>query len=135
MIVKPTLVLGVSLKPNRYSNIAVRRLQQYKHPIIAVGLKEGSIDGQEVMTFESAFANLPSRQAGAETHTNTIDTVTLYLSPPRQEPYMDFVISLQPKRVIFNPGTENPAFYARLKEHHIAYEIACTLVLLGTNQY
>ena len=65
MIVKPTLVLGVSLKPNRYSNIAVRRLQQYKHPIIAVGLKEGTINGQEVITFESAFAKLPDRQAGA----------------------------------------------------------------------
>lgn len=128
MIVKPTLVLGVSLKPNRYSNIAVRRLQQYKQHIIAVGLKEGIIDGQEVMTFESAFAK-------AETHTNTIDTVTLYLSRLRQEPYMDYVISLQPKRVIFNPGTENPEFYIRLKEHNINYEVACTLVLLGTNQY
>ena len=135
MIVKPTLVLGVSLKPNRYSNIAVRRLQQYKHPIIAVGLKEGTINGQEVITFESALALLPSRQAGAETHTNTIDTVTLYLSPPRQEAYMDYVISLKPKRVIFNPGTENPEFYVLLKENNIAYEIACTLVLLGTNQY
>ncbi len=128
MIVKPTLVLGVSLKPNRYSHIAVRRLQQYNQPIIAVGLKEGTIDGQEVMTFESAFAK-------AETHTNTIDTVTLYLGPQRQAPYMDYVISLQPKRVIFNPGTENPEFYARLKEHHIDFEVACTLVLLGTNQY
>jgi predicted CoA-binding protein len=128
MIIKPTLVFGVSLKPIRYSNIAVKRLQQYNHPIIAVGLRSGDIQGQEVMTFESAFAK-------AETHKSTIDTVTLYISPKRQDPYMDYVISLQPKRVIFNPGTENPEFYMRLKENNIDFEVACTLVLLGANQY
>jgi predicted CoA-binding protein len=128
MIIKPTLVLGVSLKPIRYSHLAVQRLQKHNHPIIAVGLRSGDIDGQEVMTFESAFAK-------AETHRNTIDTVTLYISPRRQDPYMDYVVSLKPKRVIFNPGTENAEFYARLKENNISFEIACTLVLLGTNQY
>ncbi|WP_299210363.1 CoA-binding protein [uncultured Dokdonia sp.] len=127
-MIKPTLVLGASLKPIRYSNIAIQRLQQYNHPIIAVGLKAGITHGQEVITFESAFAK-------AETHRNTIDTVTLYISPQRQDSYMEYVVSLKPKRVVFNPGTENPEFYKVLKENNIPFEIACTLVLLGTNQY
>jgi len=97
MINKPTVVLGASLKPNRYSHLAVQRLQQYDHPIIAVGLRAGTINDQEVITFEDAFAK-------AEIDKNTIDTVTLYIGPKHQHQYMDYVVSLQPKRVIFNPG-------------------------------
>jgi len=128
MIKKRTLILGVSLKPIRYSHLAVQRLQHYNHPIVAVGLREGVIGNQEVITFESAFAK-------AEKDKNTIDTVTLYIGPKHQHQYMDYVVSLQPKRVIFNPGTENPEFYTLLKENNIDFEVACTLVLLGTNQY
>ncbi|MEH6407495.1 MAG: CoA-binding protein, partial [Leeuwenhoekiella sp.] len=64
-----------------------------------------------------------------------VDTVTLYLNPQRQEEYYDYIISLNPKRVIFNPGTENPEFYTKLREKKISFENACTLVLLSTNQY
>lgn len=64
-----------------------------------------------------------------------IHTVTLYLNPKRQETYYNYVVSLKPKRVIFNPGTENPEFYNILKENNIPFEAACTLVLLSTNQY
>ena len=64
-----------------------------------------------------------------------VDTVTLYLNPKRQKGYYDYIISLKPSRVIFNPGTENPEFYLLLKKHNIAFEQACTLVLLSTNQY
>ena len=64
-----------------------------------------------------------------------IDTVTLYLNPKRQEEYYDYIISLQPRRVIFNPGTENMEFIKLLKNNQIESEIACTLVLLSTNQY
>ena len=64
-----------------------------------------------------------------------IDTVTLYLNPKRQQEYYDYIISLHPKRVIFNPGTENPEFYELLRNKKIEVEVACTLVLLGTNQY
>ncbi|GAL66544.1 hypothetical protein JCM19301_3022 [Jejuia pallidilutea] len=64
-----------------------------------------------------------------------IHTVTLYLNPNRQKAYYNYIVSLQPKRVIFNPGTENPEFYNILKENNIAFEAACTLVLLSTNQY
>lgn len=66
---------------------------------------------------------------------HAVDTVTLYLNPNAQKEYYDYILSLKPRRVIFNPGTENPEFYAILKENNIAFEASCTLVLLATNQY
>lgn len=127
-MIKHTLVLGASLKPGRYSNKAVSRLRNYDHPVYAVGLRAGQIIDVTVDTFDEAFAK-------AQQHKSHFHTVTLYLSPKHQNAYMDYVVSLKPERVIFNPGTENPDFYKVLEENDIAYEVACTLVLLGTNQY
>ncbi|MGK0379464.1 MAG: putative CoA-binding protein [Patiriisocius sp.] len=118
---KKTLVIGASLKPTRYSNIAINRLTLYKHPVVALGLRKGEVAGIPIETEKIPFKG--------------IDTVTLYLNPQRQAEYYDYIISLNPKRVIFNPGTENPEFYSLLSSHHIESEVACTLVLLGTNQY
>lgn len=118
---KRTLVVGASLKPERYSNIAIHRLKNYKHEVKAYGLREGEVNGVEIDTELIAYTD--------------IDTVTLYLNPKRQELYYDYIIGLNPKRVIFNPGTENPEFYKILDKNNIAYEVACTLVLLGTGQY
>lgn len=118
---KKTLVLGASLNPGRYSNLAINRLVNYGHTVEAVGLKKGIVAGVDISTEKEDFEN--------------IDTVTLYLNPKRQEEYYDYIISLKPKRVIFNPGTENPAFYDMLRKNNIEVEVACTLVLLGTNQY
>jgi len=118
---KKTLVLGASLKPSRYSNIAIKRLVSYKQPTVALGLRKGEVDGVKIETEKVPFSD--------------IDTVTLYLGPPRQEEYYDYIVSLNPVRVIFNPGTENPEFYQILRNNNIEVEIACTLVMLGTNQY
>lgn len=118
---KKTLVLGASTNPGRYSNMAINRLVTYQHPVEAVGLRKGTVAGVDIATEKEPFED--------------IDTVTLYLNPKRQEEYYDYILSLQPKRVIFNPGTENPAFYKLLRENNIETEVACTLVLLGTNQY
>lgn len=118
---KKTLVLGASLNPSRYSNLAINRLVNYGHTVKAVGLKEGIVAEVAISTKKEEFEN--------------IDTVTLYLNPKRQEEYYDYIISLKPKRVIFNPGTENPEFYEMLRRNNIEVEVACTLVLLGTNQY
>jgi predicted CoA-binding protein len=134
-MLKHTLVLGASLKTSRYSNIAIQRLRKYNHPVTAVGLVEGKVGDTEIITFDSAFAKLPVQSTGVETMEENVDTVTLYLNPKRQADYYNFIISLQPKRVVFNPGTENPELYSLLKEAGIDYEIACTLVLLATNQY
>lgn len=118
---KKTLVMGASLNPSRYSNLAINRLVNYGHEVEAVGLKKGVVAGVDITDEKEEFQN--------------IDTVTLYLNAKRQQEYYDYVVSLKPKRVIFNPGTENPEFYEILRKNNIEVEVACTLVLLGTNQY
>ena len=118
---KKTLVLGASLNPSRYSNLAIQRLVDKKHPVVAVGLKKGVVHGVKITSEMKVF--------------DSIDTVTLYLSPKRQPQYYDYIISLHPKRVIFNAGTENQEFNELLRANGIYFEVACTLVLLGTNQY
>jgi hypothetical protein len=118
---KKTLVLGASLNVSRYSNIAIHRLLKYDVPTVALGLRSGEVDGVSIDTEHIDYLN--------------IHTVTLYLNPKRQEEYYDYILSIQPKRVIFNPGTENPTFYKLLQQENIEVEIACTLVMLGTGQY
>lgn len=118
---KNTLVLGASLKPNRYSHLAIQRLVANHYNVVAFGLKSGEVSGIAIDTELLPYKNL--------------DTVTLYVNPENQKAYYDYIISLKPKRVIFNPGTENPEFYALLRENNIDFEVACTLVLLSTNQY
>ncbi|WMQ63584.1 CoA-binding protein [Imtechella halotolerans] len=118
---KYTLVMGASLKPDRYSYLAVSRLVAANHKVSAFGRQQGVIAGIVVETSLEAYQG--------------VDTVTLYLNPKAQKEYYSYICSLQPKRVIFNPGTENPEFYDILKKHAIEVEVACTLVLLATNQY
>ncbi|MFC7358152.1 CoA-binding protein [Jejudonia soesokkakensis] len=118
---KKTVVIGASLKSTRYSNIAINRLVKYGHTVKAIGLRKGVVSGVDITTEKESFED--------------IDTVTLYLSPKRQGEYYTYIISLKPNRVIFNPGTENPEFYKMLQHENIEVEVACTLVLLGTNQY
>ena len=118
---KKTLVLGASLNSARYSNIAIKRLVKYNQPAVALGFRKGEVEGVKIETEKIPFRD--------------IDTVTLYLGPSRQEEYYDYIVSLQPNRVIFNPGTENPEFYDILRDNNIEFEVACTLIMLGTNQY
>ncbi len=118
---KKTLVFGASLKPSRYSNMAVKRLLENNIETEAFGLKEGEISGTQIKTNLNNFQN--------------IHTITLYINPKKQPEYYSAIIALRPKRVIFNPGTENPEFYELLKQHHVEVTVACTLVLLTTNQY
>lgn len=116
-----TLVLGNSLNPDSYSHKAVLMLSGAGVTVVAFGLKKGSVSAVQIDTALKPYKN--------------IHTVTLYVNPKHQEAYYDYVIQLKPKRVIFNPGTENPIFYRLLREANVSYEIACTLVLLSTNQY
>ena len=118
---KKTLVLGASPNPSRYSNKAVNRLVNKNYKVLAIGLREGIVAGVPIIKEKKLF--------------DDIDSITLYLNPQRQKEYYDYIVSLNPKRVIFNPGTENPELYEILKENNIESEVACTLVLLGTNQY
>ena len=118
---KKTLVLGASLNPARYSNIAIQRLVRNNQPTIALGLRKGEVNGVEIETEKLPF--------------DDVHTITLYLNAKRQDEYYDYILSLKPERVIFNPGTENPELYTLLRENGIAFENACTLVMLSSNQY
>src|SRR5690606_2364697 len=115
------LVIGASLNLSRYSNLAIHKLIAHGHEVVALGKKTGNIESVEINTEKVSYKDL--------------DTVTLYLNPTNQIEFYDYIISLKPKRVIFNPGTENPEFYQILRKNNIPFEEACSLVLLSTNQY
>lgn len=118
---KKTLVLGASTKPERYAFKAITMLVEKGHTVLAIGQNAGEVAGVKIYT-----KNIPLKN---------IDTVTLYLNPVRQRDYYNYIIETKPKRVVFNPGTENPEFYQLLQGNGIKVEVACTLVLLTTNQY
>lgn len=118
---KKTLVLGASENPSRYSYLAMRRLHAHHHPVIAVGKKEGVVDGMSI-----------HKQQVQE---DGVDTVTLYLNPQNQKQYYDYILGLHPKRIIFNPGTENDELIQLAEEQNIEPVVGCTLVMLSTGQY
>ena len=118
---KKTLVLGASLRPDKYANIAINKLVEKGHTVLAIGQNQGEVAGVKIYTKQIPLTN--------------VDTVTLYLNPLRQRDYYNYIIEIKPKRVLFNPGTENPEFYQLLRGNGIKVEVACTLVLLATNQY
>lgn len=118
---KKTLVLGASSNPARYSFLAAQRLIAHQHPVVLLGRKNGTIFGETIHNEKLEWQN--------------IDTITLYLNPKNQKEYYDYIISLNPKRVIFNPGTENQEFKDILISKNIVPVEACTLVMLATGQY
>lgn len=115
------MVLGASDNPSRYSYLAVSKLRSKGHPVVAIGRKTGRVADVEVQTEKKP------EQA--------IDTVTLYLNPTHQKEYYDYILSLHPRRIIFNPGAENEELEKLAKEHDIETMDACTLVLLSTGQF
>lgn len=118
---KKTLVVGATPNPERYSYMATEMLRAYKHTAVAFGIRKGQIGSEPIVN------QWPSEQ--------DFDTVTLYLNPELQVQYIEPILNLKPKRVIFNPGTENPQFEARLRQEGIEPIEACTLVMLRTNQF
>ena len=118
---KKTVVLGASDNPARYSYLALKKLSAYNHPVIAIGKKEGKVGDIKI--------NKDHMVEGG------VDTVTLYLNPKNQVEYYDYILGLQPKRIIFNPGTENEELIQMAKANHIEPFIGCTLVMLSTGQY
>lgn len=118
---KKTVVIGASENPERYSYKATIALQKHNHEVIPVGLRLGKINGLEIKTDKPTIEN--------------VETVTLYVGPQNQEAWQDYIISLHPKRVIFNPGTENSAFEKMLSEKGIEPVEACTLVMLSIGNY
>ncbi|MEZ4756530.1 MAG: CoA-binding protein [Flavobacteriales bacterium] len=115
-----TLVLGASERPDRYANMAVRRLRAHGHAVVAVGLRAGLIGDVPI---DTALPSVP------------VDTVTLYVGPVNLEQWREALLKLQPRRIIFNPGTEHPPFEADASAQGIAVEVGCTLVMLAAGTY
>ncbi|MFN0177106.1 MAG: CoA-binding protein [Saprospiraceae bacterium] len=118
---KKTLVLGATPNAARYSYIATKRLAQYGHEVVPVGIRKGEIEGINIVE--------------GTPHEEGVDTVTLYLGADRQPEYYDYILSLKPKRIIFNPGTENPELVLLAKEQGIETVEGCTLVMLSIGAY
>ena len=118
---KKTLVIGASVNPGRYSYLAVQRLRNHGHPVFAIGRKNAMLADVNIETEKLPFSD--------------IDTVTLYINPEHQKEYYDYILSLKPQRIIFNPGAENDELASLARAHNIQVLEACTLVMLATNQY
>jgi uncharacterized protein len=118
---KKTLVLGASQNPSRYSYLAINRLRQKGHPVVAIGRREGIVSDVALIKDKIPV--------------DDIDTVTLYLNNKHQQEYHDYILSLKPRRIIFNPGAENPELEKLAEDNGIQTMEACTLVLLSTGQY
>ena len=118
---KKTLIIGASSNPERYSYLAAERLLAHGHEIELIGKRPEVVFGKKIDTEKKDFGG--------------IDTVTLYVSEKFQPEYYDYIVSLHPKRAIFNPGTENKEFEELLKVNNIDAEESCTLVLLGSGMY
>lgn len=118
---KKTLLIGASTNPSRYANMAAKRLLANGHELVQLGKREGEVDGNKIVL------ELPKLEG--------VDTVTLYVNPENQKPYYDYLMALQPKRIIFNPGTENDELQQLAQKQNIEVTEACTLVMLSTGQY
>jgi predicted CoA-binding protein len=118
---KKTLVLGAGPRPDRFSHKAAVALHRAGHPIVPVGIHSGEVAGQAILHGQPAIEH--------------VDTVTLYLNPARQREYYDYILSLQPKRILFNPGTENHELEELAAKHGIECVEGCTLVMLALRMY
>ena len=118
---KKTLIIGATTKPDRAAFKAIGLLVAKGHSVLAVGQNAGEVAGVKINTKAIPVKN--------------IDTISLYINPSRQRDYYNYIVEAQPKRVLFNPGTENPELYQLLELNNIKYEAACTLVLLTLNKY
>lgn len=118
---KKTVVIGASSKLHRYSNKAVSLLRDYGHEVIAIGNRNGKIKDIDIITHK--------------VHADNIDTISLYLSAKNQIEFYEYIISLAPKRIIMNPGTENPELKILAEENNIEVIEHCTLVMLNLGNY
>ena len=118
---KTTAVIGATPNPQRYAYMATSRLVRYGHKVYPVGIHKGDIEGEKIMT---DYPKLPE-----------IDTVTLYVGPKNQVHWIDYILGLNPKRIIFNPGTENTVLEEKAEEKGIECVHGCTLVMLSAGEY
>lgn len=120
---KKTVIIGASTNPARYAHLAAGMLAEYDHEIVPMGIKTGEVAGKAILDIRR------------KPRVQDVDTVTLYIAPRHQPEWYDYIMSLKPKRIIFNPGTENDEFEKLAEEKGIETLEACTLVMLRSNQF
>lgn len=120
---KKTVIIGATANPSRYAHIAATMLTEYGHEIVPVGIKNETVLGKQIL-------NLRDKPA-----IDNVDTITLYVGPQNQPEWYDYLLSLNPKRIIFNPGTENDELEKRAEAQGVEVVEGCTLVMLRSNQY
>lgn len=120
---KKTVIIGATTNPARYAYFAADRLTNSGHEIVPVGIKKGELFGEEILDIRES------------PKVEDVDTVTLYLGPKHQPEYYNYLLGLNPNRIIFNPGTENDELVKLANEKGIETENACTLVMLGSGVY
>lgn len=120
---KKTVIVGATPNQSRYAYLAAKMLTEYGHEIVPLGIRQGEVFGKEIIDIRKK----PSITA--------VDTITVYLSPVHQGEWMDYLLKLKPKRIIFNPGTENEVFEQAAEEIGIEAIEACTLVMLRSRQF
>lgn len=120
---KKTVIIGATPDRSRYAYLAAQMLSQYKHEFVPVSIKTGEVLGNEILDLKK------------KPEIKGVDTVTLYVGPQNQPAWYDYILSLKPKRIIFNPGTENEEFEKIAEAQGVEALEACTLVMLRTGQY
>ena len=118
---KKTLVLGATPDPSRFAYKAANMLSNYGHEVVPVGIKKGQVAGKTILN--------------GQPNIEDVDTVALYVGPQNQGDLIDYIINLKPKRIIFNPGTENPEFITKAQNNNIEAVLGCTLVMLSLGTY
>jgi uncharacterized protein len=120
---KKTVILGATTNPQRYAYLAAERLTNHDHEIVPISIKSGEVFGKKILDLKEKPA------------LEDIDTITMYIGAHNQKEWEEYILSLHPKRIIFNPGSENPHLKKSAKEQGIEVLEACTLVMLGTGQF
>lgn len=120
---KKTVIVGASPNPARYAYTAAHMLTRYQHPIVPLSIKKGSVAGEQIINLRE------------KPEISGVDTVTMYIGPQNQPEWYDYIITLSPKRIIFNPGTENKEFIQLARQNGIEPVLGCTLVMLQAGTY
>ena len=120
---RKTVIIGATPNPTRYAYMAAERLTNHQEEFVPVGIKKGELFGREILDIRT------------QPEIEEVDTVTMYLNPRNQQEWEEYILSLKPKRIIFNPGTENSSLIQKAQDQGIETENACTLVMLGSGVY
>lgn len=118
-----TVIIGSTPKPFKYAQQAAQMLNERNYEFVPMGIMEGQVLGREILNIYD------------QPKVDGVDTVTLYINPQRQKEWYNYLLGLQPRRIIFNPGTENQELKNLAEKQGIECLEACTLVMLSIGSY